>query len=197
MANSSFVSTATWNGWINEYAKALYDLLVAADADYYTVSVSISTNGTDRVYGLPSDFYKLRGVDYTSEGTLTAMQKYEWSERNTYRDTGGTRLRYRVVAGNMHFEPLPAAQDITLWYIPSLEVLDADADTFDGVNGWEAYIEMCCARRALALEESSTTDIDAEIVAMEARIKRMAPSRDHGEPDRITDVSGSGELGEI
>ncbi len=190
MTHSNFVPTATWNEWINHDAKSLYDMLVKADPDYFTVSVGISTNGTDQVYGLPSDFFKVRGVDYTLSGQATAMRRYDWNERNAYSQSTGEVVRYRLVAGNIHFEPVPSAQDMTLWYVPALETLDDEDDTFDGINGWESLVEMLAARRALALEESDTSAIDAEIQMVMKRIEGLAPTRDVGEPERIQDVTG-------
>lgn len=192
MSKSAFVSDDTWNQWINDAAKALHDKLVSADEDYFTISTTITWDGTSISYALPSDFYKFRGIDYSLGGLQTPMHKFEWSKRNNYQLTNGGIIRYRIVAGNLEFRPTPAAGSCTLWYVPAFEALDEDDDEFDGINGWELYIVLMAAKWALAKEESDTTEITREIMEIEERINKLSSDRDHSEPECVTDIHTHG-----
>src|SRR4051812_26999763 len=64
MVNSNFVTTAEWNYFISDSYKELYDILVSKMVDQYTkdpLTFTIAAGASS--YTLPSDFYKLRGLD--------------------------------------------------------------------------------------------------------------------------------------
>lgn len=63
-----------------------------------------------------------------------------------------------------------------------------DPDRFDGINGWEEYIVIDAAIRALAKEESDPSLLMAEKNEMEQRLQEMADSRDKGRPKRLQNV---------
>jgi hypothetical protein len=65
MVGSSFVAdTATsLDAWLNEGAQILHDKLVEAYGSEYLEKSTTATTTTATDYALPSDFYKLLGVD--------------------------------------------------------------------------------------------------------------------------------------
>lgn len=86
MENNPAISTSEWNVMISNSYKELYDLLVAAYGnDYYVASPYQFTVGNAQLYSLPSDFYKLLGVDlqYSSSpsGWIT-LKRFEFIDRN-------------------------------------------------------------------------------------------------------------------
>jgi hypothetical protein len=170
MENTDFLTDAEWNVNINNSATELYDLLTTVFEDYYFQTSSITTTGTDS-YPLPASFYKLLGVDQVfSSGQSGTVKPFQFGERNSYRAYSGT------------------GEVLTLSFIPIMPALSGDSDTFDGINGWEEYIVIDAAIKALLKEESDISALMAQKAAITKRINECAPNRDAGMPDRVTDV---------
>jgi hypothetical protein len=191
MENSTFVDNADeLTVWINEAYSELYDILVAKGVEYYVTSTSLSLDGSSNTVALPADFYKLVGVDYTLGGRSLPMQKFIFQDRHKYQDNSSV-IRYRLVGNSsLMFAPTPSAQSVTLWYVPAITKLDDDADTLDGVNGWEEYIVVDAAMKCLIKEESDISELERRKAFLIKRIEDMAGDRDTGTAERITDVTG-------
>lgn len=209
MVNSSFLSAAEWTNNVNSSYAELYDLLVQKFGnDYYvSTSSSIVTTGLTDVFALPTDFYKLLGVDLLisgsgASGNYLTLHPFSFSERNRYSlqnrqaALGRTNLRYRLNGANLWFSPLPASgQTIRLWYVPRLTILVSSSDAVDGVSGWEEYIVIDAAIKAMQKEESDVSILMAQKQAMVRRINEAAENRDAGQPATVADNSGIGGLG--
>jgi hypothetical protein len=188
--HSTFVTDTEINSYINSAYAELYDMLVKSTEDYYIVSAPIVFNGAVDKVALPSDFYKLNGVDYSINGIVQPMEKFVFQDRNKYVYNTNV-VRYRIVKDSIVLKPLPAAQTITIWYTPSITPLTSDGDTVDGVNGWEDWIVLSAAIVCLIKEESDVSMLLAEQAGLSKRIKEMSINRDQGKPERVTDVTGS------
>ena len=85
MENSSFVTNGEWADYLNEGLGNLHDKLIAKSEDYaLSFGDVVIANGVD-TYALPSDFYKLRGVDLirgSGQHNLT-LRPYMFRERNS------------------------------------------------------------------------------------------------------------------
>jgi hypothetical protein len=196
MVGSNFVSDTELTGYINSSAAELYDLLIAQFEDYKVTSGNISVVPSTSSYSLPTDFYKLLGVDLVvdSQGNAVTLKPFVFAERNAYMFTptwnvvGLAYLRYHMIGDSIRFVPVPnQTQTVKLWYIPALTKLSADADTLDGVNGWEEYVVVDAAIKMLAKEESSTEVFQKQKKELIDRINKMAANRDPGSPTRVTD----------
>jgi len=118
---------------------------------------------------LPSDFYKLTGVDVVQNSYNLPIRRFEFAERGNY------------IAPQ-------AGQSIVLWYIPTFTRLSGDSDSFDFLNGYEEYVIVDAAIKMLGKEES---DVQAMMIRKQAlldRINAMSDNRDANEPYRITDI---------
>lgn len=195
MENSEFITDSELNTFINQSYAELYDLLVSRFEDYYTTSTTFTLSAGSNTYALPSDFYKLRGLDYASSGTnYIPVYKYNFSDRNR-RNRSVNRLigrqfdiRYRILGNTLTMTPEDgAAGNYRLWYTPRITRLSSDSDTLDSVNGWHEYVVVDAARKMLLKEESSTTALDREKQALIERIEAMAANRDD-QPETITDT---------
>lgn len=143
LENSQLISTATWNQYISQSYKRLYDMLVAAYGNEYYMAPLFQFNVTsDQYYPLPDGtiasvgeltaaaaLYKLIGVDLQYSASPTGwvtLKRFEEIERNKYaypntavNYLGYTNLKYRVSGTNIEFIPIPAAaQLVQLKYIP-------------------------------------------------------------------------------
>jgi hypothetical protein len=198
MVNSTFVSTAEWNTMINASYAELYDLLIGVYEDYKITSANISVLPNTDTYSLPATFYKLRGVDLVLDalGNAVSLRPFNFNERNSYMFTptwntvGLSYLRYHMQGDSIRFVPVPnGPQTIKLWFIPAITRLSADADTLDGVNGFEEYLILDAAIKARVKEESDVQELMIQKEAMKKRIESMAPARDAGEPEKVSDVN--------
>lgn len=61
--NSTFVTDATANLWVNAAYRAVYDMLIAADPDWGLAESIFDSQAGILEYALPDDFYQARGVD--------------------------------------------------------------------------------------------------------------------------------------
>lgn len=206
LVSNDFVSKGEWNSYINKSYTELYDILVQTYSDEYFVANPYYFNTDGRnpaLYALPSDMYKLMGVDLAlspngstnSNGWLT-LQKFGFISRNRYiygntpvSYLGILNLRYRLVGSQIEFVPNPQAnQGVRLWYIPRPRTLLADSDTLDGVSGWEEYVIVDSAIKAMQKEESDVSILMAQKQALMVRITAAASNRDEGQGECATDL---------
>lgn len=192
MTNSAFIPDARLTEYVNASAQELYDLLVQANQDYFT-STQTTTVVSGNTISLPATLYKLRGVDISLGGEWVPVWPYEYLERGAWQNTSVSRLtaniHYRLLGNTM--ELLPADQapgDYRIRFVPLMVPMSLDADTFDGMNGFEEYIVIDAAIKCKEKEESSTSGLKDEKDRIRKRILSMANVRDLGAPDVIQDT---------
>lgn len=201
-----FVSDPELISYINQSYFELYDLLVTLYEDYYvkTPPYEFQTDGTTAQYSLPSDFYKLLGVDLgISSGTnaWVTLKKFDFISRNRYvypqvtsTYLGVFNLRYRLVGNTLMFIPTPSAgQYVRMWYVPRLTTLSSLSDTADGISGWTEYIICDAAIKCAQKEESDVSVLGAQKMGLIKRIEDSGMNRDAGQPDTISDVRSRAE----
>jgi hypothetical protein len=197
MENSTFITDSELTTYINESYAELYDLIIASYEDYYTTEVSLTASSQAGVLTLPSDFYKLRGLDKAAGGSnidYTTVYKYNFNERNKRPSLGlragyGLYVEYRIVKNEIKLEPKAAADGTyRLWYMPQITFLVADGDLVDAPAGFDEYIVIDAGIKCLAKEESDTMALDRAKALMTARIENMAVNRDADQPETISDV---------
>lgn len=148
---------------------------------------------------VPKAIYKLLGVDLgigTNNNAWITLKKFMFISRNRYvypqlttNLLGVAGLRYRLVGNQIEFIPQPAnGQFIQLWYIPRMTILLQDTDIADGVSGWNEYICVDAAIKALQKEESDVTVLAMQKAELLNRIEAAAENRDAGEPETISDT---------
>lgn len=190
MERSRFILDPEWNSMINLSAKHLYNMLVEKNEEFFVgPSTPLAVDGTNQSYNLPSDFYKLKAIDYTLNGVKTQMKRWVWAEREFLKDNCW-ELRYRIIGNTLKFYPVPSAQSFDVYYIPVLATLALDTDTMDGVCGFEEWVIWDVAIKALMKEESDVKDQLMERAKIESEIEDWAKVRDEAQPDRVQDVQG-------
>jgi hypothetical protein len=201
--NSLFCSDGEVNSYINQSYFELYDLLIQKYGNDYFIApdYTFTTDGTSDKYALPTDFYKILGVDLLLSGgnsyslTVRPFQMAErnrWAWPNMQALYGLVNLRYRLNGSYIWFVPRPAAgQTIRLLYVPRLNVLQYDSDEIDGVSGWDEYIVVDAAIKCMQKEESDVSVLMAQKQALIRRIEAAAENRDAGSPQKVSDSRGS------
>lgn len=196
MEKSTLITEPQWNEYINKSKDSLYDLLISAYSDEYYVKTppyTLTTTSGTNSYALPSDFYKCISVTLVSGGDYIPLNKFSYQRRNRdnyYPFRRIARYDYRISGNNILFDPIPYDNaTIELNYIPLATNLAADGDSLLGFNGWEEFIILEVAIKALRKEESDTRDLERDLMRITKRLEEMADSRDIGQPAKIIDTS--------
>jgi hypothetical protein len=200
MENSSFVTDSEWNSYINYSITELRDTIASkVGDDYFATSQSISLSDASETYALPADFYKLLWAEILSnDGYYYKLSRFEISEMNSSAHVASfavPQIKYRLRENNIWFNPLSALGGRTarIWYVPLLTELSSDSDTVNGFNGWDEFIILKSARKALVKEEQDVSEIDGELIGLYQRIEAMAENRDQAQPMRIQDSERASE----
>ncbi len=202
MENSSFISQQEWIDYINNASAKYWNLINGLTQDYNINELYFALNFGQQDYALPTDFLYVRGVDVNISAGATALtdnwisvERYMLSERNVSRIyittlCGLYYLKYRIQGNNLRFEPTPQAyQTARLIYTPVMPNLLNLTDTIDGINGFDDYIAMLSAARALDKEKSDNSFLMMNIQMFEAQVKAAADDRNRDQADRVQDVN--------
>jgi hypothetical protein len=201
MENSQFVTDAELNVYINEAIADLRDKMISkVGDDYFASETTINLLNNQDTYALPADFYKVLYVEVKGDdGYFYKVRRFEVSERNFGASPINyyiPDIRYRLRANNIVFTPqnLVGGRQVRLTYVPVPTELVNNGDTLQGYNGWEAYVVVYAARKALVKEESDTSQLDAELMKLDQRMESMIDNRDQSNPSRIADNSRRRDL---
>lgn len=199
--NSLFYSDQEMISMVSQSYKELYDIIIQKFGDDYYVAdpYSFTTTNGDQFYALPSDFYKLLGVEvalnYGDPNSWVSLKEFNFAQRNLYNFPnvytmyGITNLRYRLNGNNLYIVPIPSAgQFVRIWYSPRPNQLINSTDTLDAISGYEEYIVADVCIKMLAKEESDVSVFAAQKQALLQRIIEAAENRDVGMPQTVTDA---------
>lgn len=184
------------NQYLNDSYLELYDLLVTKFEDYYVKDAYAFTLASgEYILDLPADFYKSIGLDRKITGNdYYPLDPFNFRNRNFKRLPSRRmglypNVQYRILGDKIHFMPEDLAPgDYRIWYIPRATLMSDDADTIDGVNGWEEYVVIDAAIKCLVKEESDITALQLAKNDITNRINIAAQNRDAGETSEIQDV---------
>lgn len=198
---TGFITDAEIRNYLNYTITRLYNQLVQnGGQEWFRAVSSITTVPGLSAYPLPSDFFELQSVDLTINGVTLTLLPYMEVERNVFKSwpiaPSGAPGYYRVQGGNINFIPIPSgtyAMGLNYYPIFTPFATDGsqDANTFDGINGWE---ELPIWRAVIYCKEKGDEDSSfAKMHAAELQkdIDAMASNRDRGAPERVTDVRSS------
>lgn len=189
--NSTFISDSELTVYVNQSAAELHGMLTTLYEDYYltTVDFSLSTVNT---YTLPTDFYKLRGLDYSLGGDWVTVPRFAFEDRNRFQtryqrgDLESWRM-FRLMQGALYVIPEDDfAGDYRLWYTLAYTHMTSDSDTLSDLMGWDEYVVVDAAIKCLQKEESDASLLMARKAELKRRIEGEASSRDASGPEGIT-----------
>ncbi len=206
MTGSLFVTDTadSLDSWINEGAQKLHDLYVQAyGEDYVEKSATLTTVAGTTDYALPTDFYKLLGVELPIAGKMRSLKLYNRAQRNGVSDqvsalSALSLPRYKLSAGVIRLLPAPASVLVgKFWYSPLLQVtngvtvtnlLVAADDTINFPNGAERYVIMYAARVAMIKQESDVSKLDKDLAKEESDLQTLIEERNAAEPKSAVDI---------
>lgn len=187
-----YITDAMLIDFIDSAHTEVYDLLVGKWEDYYVTVATFSTTADVATYTLPTDFYKLLGLDVKVGDRWRLVRRYNLTQRNDNQNGLADVLRYRLEGNNIHLIPTSSTvQDLRITYIPRAPILSALDDSVDGVNGWEELVVLLALRRCKVREEASVTAIDTEIARQMQRLESAADARDAGESESLQDLTNA------
>lgn len=205
--NSLFVTDTEIVGYIDRSYRELYDILTTCYENYAISQYSFfTTNGTD-LYDLPTDFYKILGLDLTLDPNRSiSLVPFMWRERNRYRSglfspiVPGVIYQYHLAGNQIRLIPNPSAQgaNLTMWYVPipkTLVVTVTDSakqiSSVDIINGYDQFIELSVVTWILSKMEQDISQWEVKLREIKQNILDSAANRDAGCPERVTDATSN------
>lgn len=203
MVGNDNVSDTQANYQIDQALARLWGILTRASPTRYLSSSTISATAGTLEYAVPSDFMAVYAVDLEVSSTERyPVDPFNFNERSfgqltAYPGFGPVTTRYQILyqglagtAARLVFDVDPGTRTYRLWYIQNPQLLTSDASTFDGVAGWEDWIELTVAIFMLTKTERPSDDLKIERQKVEAEILAGAPIRDSGRASTIQDTAG-------
>lgn len=214
---SQFLTDDQWNFNINQSAFRLYDMLVGKYGDdyFFAPALIISLTGA-AYYALPDGVlysaapacYKLNGVDLNFGGALTGQNagwtpcaRQNWSDRDKFTFIGqqstlynAFTMSYREMGSNLYVFPPNSNTTMRIWYVPVMTQLLKDTDMMPfSISGWSELVITDVAIKALVQEESfdQAQAFAGERQALIERINAIAPNRDVGQPNTVSNTRQS------
>ncbi len=200
MENSNFIEDPELLNYINEALYTWYDVMVEAYEDYFLPAeplVFVLPVGTDGLFDLPEDFYKLAGLDRSvspgGSDRFYPMTKTAWRGRNntenTFRYALTANVTYRIFKDKIQMTPRDSANGTyQLWYIPLAVPFVDETDSIDTFNGFENLLIVDVAIKMLNKEESDTSSLLMERDRLTKSLDLMKIDRDINESERIEEA---------
>ena len=204
MRNSQFINQESTPSselmrYVNLAYRDLYQQVILAKEFYFTTNTTFEIVGSVSQYPLPSNFYKLDGVDLAldTSGRYLTLTPFMFKERNKFRSglavtvaPYGQVFKYMIVGNYIQFIPVPSqANTIQLWYTPEPTVITSLSDTLSLPVGSDEYMSLYMACAMLAKEESDNTQLNAKRLEVLDQLKNSLKDRDTGSASYIVDES--------
>lgn len=197
MPTAGFIadSSTSLDAFINEGAQRLHERLIDSLGEEYVSSTStITTASGTSDYAVPSDFFRLYGVDLTIHGKVRTLKPFGRNERNYFRNATNNANwlgtpRYSLVGGNVRLYPIPqGVYSGSILYAPTITVLSSTSDTVNFPNGLERMVVLYAAIQCLIKEESDYRPLQRLLDQEEAALDELKYQRDAAFPKKVTDM---------
>ena len=191
--NSTFITDAELLRYINTSYKELYNKLINANSTYFMAEDTINIVSNQESYALPTDFYKVQGVDILVGSYKLTAKPYTFENRNRHNFLCMSiirALRYIIQGDTIRFVPIPSqTATATLFYIPLPQTVSDGTETLNTVNGgYQFIIADVCRRIAIKAEDTNVGDFLMEKQQAIADIMNNFAIRDEGMPLTVTDA---------
>lgn len=191
MENTNFVSAAEWITYADLSYRKFYNLITTLYEDYNVSYQDYTTSSGTEEYTLPTGFLKIRLVElYGVTPRPLTLREWTLSEKNRLAYTvTGYPIRFAVYGNTIRLMPVPqGSYQVRVWYIPTATAITSDAQSIEVYNGFDEYIALDMAIRALMKEESNTDRLERERDRMEKMLETTMRGRDAGQPRTMTDI---------
>lgn len=193
------ISNSFLNSCINRAIPEFVDLVISSFGTEYYVENSLLTTDSTESLDLPTDFYKLTGLDIlTSAGKYQNLFRFNFHQRNQNNTQEiffpwGINIEYRIIGDEIFFAPTPeTGRTLRIWYVPTSIILEDDGDTFDFINGWEEYVIFFCSVRVKLKKEESIKVYQDLLKDKRDVILLASENRDSANEEVVQDVYREG-----
>lgn len=205
MEKNYFVSDAELTSYINNSLAELDDILITEYEDYRvnTFQAYLPPDASNNIISVPSNFYKLRGVDFSKDDQPNrwyTLYPFQLTERNRNNNTlnnmiapwGNMRLSYHLSDAGIIIEPAQSCGGkYQIWFVPKFLQLVEDTDTLTiqmDTQAWIEYVAVDCCIKVFNKQNMDPSGFMAEKAALKQRIVSAAKNRDAAAPKRVANV---------
>ena len=190
MQNSAFVTDSEILGYLNSGWQKLYGLIVQRFENYYIDQTTIALMTNTSEYPLPSDFFKMLGIDLNVGSGVYTLRPWSFNERNKASQSAiDSPSRYIIVGNKVKFVPTPSNNHTaTVYYVPMPTALTLLGSIELPPYG-EEYLTSKAGVDCKQKEESDPSVLMAQEQEAERFLLEVLANRDNGLPMRMTDTS--------
>jgi hypothetical protein len=192
-SSSKFIEDDELIEYIDLAYAEMYGLLVDTYQDYKIKFANFTTTNDVNIYQLPTDCYKIRGLD-CSNGLSAKSFMFEERERlaNTsyWNDGLKTNLKYCPLGDTLLLLPTPSQETLTLWYVPVPARITDEDQIIDGIAGFEQYIIAHVCIEIANKNESDPSVYERKLARVEKKLTSFAAMRDSSDPRQVVDARG-------
>jgi hypothetical protein len=203
MEQNFFVTDSELITYINNSLAEL-DGLMAREYEEYRLSnfqAVLPNDGYSNIISIPSNFFKLRGVDYQNLGQgqpqWYTLYEFQFPERNRENNIlnnivspwGKLKLSYRLADTGIMIQPQTQAGGVfQIWYTPKYNPLVQLTDTLTiqmDTQAWVEYAVVDCCIKIFDKQNLDPSAFMSEKQALHTRILSEAKNRDSAGPKRM------------
>ena len=195
LQNTNFVTDSEIKSYLNQAYKDLYNEIVQANEDYYLKKIRF--RAISSVLVLPTDFYKLRGIDFYYGKFFYTLNHVSLREKENFQSVSSffrpynlrgvsDLYRYNINGNRLEFfTQQDNLGDFVMYYVPGPLPVGEGARL---PLGWEEYLILDSAHKCRVKEESSYIEFDKMRKRELGRIQEFCQQRDESAPESVIDV---------
>jgi hypothetical protein len=195
--SSQFVTDAEITRYLDKSYRDMYIRIVQQNSNFFETTQTYTVNGAQDTYPLPTDFYKLCGIDLNTSADISiTLSPINRNQRNINKNVfsvawNNTPWRYRISAENIIFTPVPlTTATFTVWYIPDPTPITSTTQTLVLTPSTIVdYLVIDSAIKCLQKEESDTSNLLTDKQLMIENILQACATQDDSFPLRVTDMT--------
>ena len=144
-ATAAVVDPTRLNEVANGAMRRVWALLLRHRPDHCLAEAALATTANSQTVSLPAAFQQLRLLEILDGSSYVPMSPYALGDQWRLQQAGAVAspadIRYRIQGTALKLAPTPTAvYELRLYYLPTFTPLVLDADTFDGINGFEDLV---------------------------------------------------------
>lgn len=179
-------SDANLNIEIQQSFGEFYELVADTNEGFWDTSATVATTANTTYVALPTDAWRVQGVDRLDGGDYVELQQVSVSERNRFGSSAtGEPSIYRLTARGIELLPTPdAIYTLRVLYTPLAPAL-TESQPREWYNGWEDYVVTATLLRLDQREQRPLADRLAILERAKQRIISGASKRKQQEPEYL------------
>lgn len=162
----------------------LYELIADTNEGYWDTDTQIATTTSQSYVELPSDSWRIRGIDRLDGSDYIGLAQVGISDRNRFSSSTDRPCAYRLSARGAELYPTPNAEyTLRLTYTPVVPALGLEQFSF--FNDWQEFVVFGALVRLTLNEERDAGAWQQQFEIQRMRITRGASQRKAQEPEYL------------